>query len=260
MLVATQGLVLHTTAYSESSVIVKIFTEQLGVRSYIVKGVRKPGSRAKQSLFSPLSWLDMVVYDNPHKEINYIKEYTPLSSNQISYNESCMAIVFFMDELLYRTLRENEPMPELFHYVVEVLEGLSQSGTTQHSNNHIASLPINFLLTISRHLGIAPLDNHSLHEPVFSLSEGKFVRDPYLNIQNPDFEIQNPPPPSDILDTECSIALHNYLESAYSDSPLPVYSAALRSRLLSILIDYYKLHLSYFGNFKSHEILHGVLA
>jgi valyl-tRNA synthetase len=50
MLLSTPGLVLHTTPYSESSVVVKVFTRQLGVRSYIIKGVRGRGGRVKRKL------------------------------------------------------------------------------------------------------------------------------------------------------------------------------------------------------------------
>ena len=67
---STQALKLHTTEYSESSVIAKIFTRQLGVRAYILKGVRKGGSKTKQNLLQPLSHLDLVVYNNPKTQIN----------------------------------------------------------------------------------------------------------------------------------------------------------------------------------------------
>ena len=37
-MISTPAIVLHTTPYGESSVIVKAFTRLLGVRSYIIKG------------------------------------------------------------------------------------------------------------------------------------------------------------------------------------------------------------------------------
>ena len=115
---STSALVLHTTEYSESSVIAKLFTRQLGVRSYIIKGVRKSGSRTKQNLLQPLSHLDLVVYNNPKNQINYIKEigphlaHTPQSDNLFpaSYMAIHNALRFFMTEVLYKTLREEEPM------------------------------------------------------------------------------------------------------------------------------------------------------
>ena len=36
----TKGIVLHTIKYSETSVIAKIYTEKLGLVSYMIKGVR----------------------------------------------------------------------------------------------------------------------------------------------------------------------------------------------------------------------------
>lgn len=272
MLIPTQGLVLHTSPYSESSLIVKVFTERLGVRSYIVKGARKPSSRVRQALLQPLSWLDMVVYDNPRTSLNYIKEYTPMMPTAATDAVS-NALLFFMDELLYRTLREGEAMPELFRYVAEALVGIERTVACSHratddrqttegperssySNGltitSIQSLPIVFLITIAKHMGIAPLDNYSVREAIFSISEGKFVSGSLYDSASPT--------EADMIAEDLSSALHHYLAAVYSDTAAPLYSAQLRSRLIAVLIDYYKHHLSYFGNFKSHEILHGVLS
>ena len=243
MLVATQGLVLHTTPYSETSVIVKVFTERLGVRSYILKGVRKTGSRLKQGLLKPLSWIDMVVYDNPHTSINYIKEISA-AAPPTENNESVNAVIFFMDELLYRTLRESEPMPELFRYVTSQLQILATEPA------RTSAIPIIYLITVARLLGIAPLDNYSLREPYFCLSEGRYVSAGHTTAD----------PTTDLIDEHHSAALHNYLSASNNDSPIPIYPASTRMTVIYTLIDYYKHHLAYFGNFKSHEILHGVLA
>ena len=241
MLVPTQGLVLHTTAYAETSLIAKIFTRQLGVRSYIVKGVRKSGGRTKQNLFQPLSCLDLVVYDTPHAEINYIKDIAPVHTLPLTINESHSSILFFLDELLYRTLRDNEPMPELYDYIVSLIDSLPD-------HSQLSSLPIDVLLSVARQLGIAPLDNHSHREPLFNLSEGRFVAP------------NSPASPDALLTPDLSVALHNYIQAVYSSRLLPLYPPAVRRNVINALIDYYKHHLSYFGNFKSHEILHSVLA
>ena len=52
MLEKTRGIVMHTTDYSESSVVVKIFTEAFGMQSYLVNSVRKPKAKTKAG------WLD----------------------------------------------------------------------------------------------------------------------------------------------------------------------------------------------------------
>ena len=235
MLLSTRGLVLHTTPYSESSVVVKVFTRQLGVRSYIIKGVRGRGGRVKQNLLQPLSCLDMVVYNNEKTDLNYVKELSQLLSHSatqpLSYSPTQNALRFFMTEVLYKALREAEPMPALFDYV----ESINSSLLTPHS-----SLPITFLLTVARHLGIEPFDNYCTREPLFDLQEGRFVSAPTETTLSP----------------HLSETLHHYLNSPLSTLHSPLDE---RTALINALITYYHLHLSGFSHFHSHEILHTVL-
>lgn len=248
MILSTPGLVLHTTPYSESSVVVKVFTRQLGLRSYIIKGVRGNRGRVKQNLLQPLSALDMVVYNNEKTDLNYIKELSPrhpVSLSSMPDSQHSIALRFFMTEVLYKALREAEPMPALFDYVDEVTGSLSAPMTELDSSNQSSSpsvphLPIAFLLTVARHLGIEPLDNHSHREPFFDLQEGRFVSAPTATT----------------LSVPLSTMLYTYLCSSLSTPRFPLDE---RIALIDALIAYYHLHLSGFSNFRSHEILHNVL-
>ena len=251
MIVATPGFVLHTTPYSEASVVAKVFTRQLGMRSYLIKGVRGPRARVKQNLLQPLSCVDMVVYDNPKSDLNYIKEISlhqpsgpssslplspPLTPSQYSIEN---ALRFFMTEVLYKSLRGEEPMPQLFDYV--------ESTNTQLStlNSQLSTLPITFLLGVAHYLGIAPLDNYCSREPYFDLQEGRFVSVATETTLSPDL----------------SYLMYQYLLSFHSLSLPFTSSHSLKSRrdLIDALIAYYQLHLSGFHNFHSHEILHTIL-
>src|SRR3954469_7482308 len=73
----TKGVVLRTVKYGETSVIATIYTELFGIQSYIVKGVRQSTkkSQGKGIYFQPSAMLDMVVYHNELKNLNFIKEY-----------------------------------------------------------------------------------------------------------------------------------------------------------------------------------------
>ena len=228
---------LHTTPYSESSVVVKVFTRQLGVRSYIIKGVRGRGGRVKQNLLQPLSCLDMVVYNNDKTDLNYVKELAlrhPNSQFSILNSQLENALRFFMTEVLYKALREAEPMPALFDYV----ESNNSSLSTSHFP--LSTFPISFLLTVARHLGIEPLDNHSSREPLFDLQEGRFVSAPAETTLSPSL----------------SENLHQYLNFPLSTFHFPLEE---RTALINALITYYHLHLSGFSHFHSHEILHAIL-
>lgn len=232
MLLSTPGLVLHTTPYAETSVVAKVFTRQLGVRSYIIKGVRGGSSRSrvKQNLLQPLSNIDMVVYDSHRSNLNYVKE---LSSRQSSVSDPVgNALRFFMTEVLYKVLREEEPMPELWDYV----EKASETTTGERKD-----VPIRFLLMVARHLGIEPMDNYSTREPYFCLEEGR-----YVSASN-----------ETTLPLHLSSVLHEYLSN--TDSQFSVFSLNDRRSLIDALIAYFQLHLSGFKQFRSHEILHTIL-
>ncbi|MDR2283209.1 MAG: recombination protein O N-terminal domain-containing protein, partial [Sphingobacterium sp.] len=45
MLQKTKGIALKTTNYSESSIVAQIFTENLGLQSYLINGARKPKAK-----------------------------------------------------------------------------------------------------------------------------------------------------------------------------------------------------------------------
>lgn len=234
MILSTPGLMLHTTPYAETSVVAKVFTRQLGVKSYLVKGVRGRGGRVKQNLFTPLSSLDMVVYDSHRGDLNYVKELSPRHPARPS-EPVANALRFFMTEVLYKALREDEPMPALWDYV-EATDARLSAPDVQH-----ATLPPLFMLQMARHLGIEPLDNYSHRYPIFDLQEGRFVA----------------VPTETTLPAALSALLHEYLSP---HAPLSAtHSGRARRDLLDALLAYYQLHLSGFRNIHSHEILHTIL-
>ena len=240
MLLSSPALVLHTTPYGDTSLIAKVFTRLLGVRSYIIKGSRTSRAKLKVNLLQPLSSLDMVVYDNPHTTLNYVKEMSPRHPQPYS-DPIVNALRFFMTEVLYKALREAEPMPALWDYV----DCQSSVGSEPAAN-----VPVTFMLKVAYHMGIEPLDNHSHREPYFDLQEGRFVSEPDENT----------------LPAALSRTLHEYLSSSRLDSSTPQplshpVTASLQERLtlLDALIAYFQLHLSGFAHFHSHEILHTIL-
>ena len=77
MLHNTRGIVLNTIPYSDTSLIVKIYTEQFGLQSYIVSGARSKKGQRKANLLQPLSQLDLVVQ---HREKNTLQRIVEISS------------------------------------------------------------------------------------------------------------------------------------------------------------------------------------
>lgn len=248
MLLSTPSFVLHTTKYSETSVIAKVFTRQLGVRSYILKGVRSANGRVKQNLLQPLSYLDMTVYNNPKKQLQYVKEIRPMKQwATIPSDFIKSSLIFFVAEALYKSLREEEPLPDVFDFVVEMLESVDEDSIT------LPDFPLLFLLRFSTFLGISPLNNFSRQEPLFNLKEGRYLAPPSFYSLKMGADVDY------FLDETSSMYLHYYLDSVFSDAPCPLLGLEVRTKLINILLEYYRIHLTDFRNFKSHEILHTVL-
>ena len=238
MLLSTPGIVLHTVPYSESSVVVKVFTRQLGMRSYIIKGVRGNRGRVKLNMLQPLSCLDMVVYDNHKSTLNHVKEISLRYSSPLTPHSSLLtenALRFFMTEVLYKALREEEPLPDLFDYVEYINSQLSTF------NHQLSFLPITFLLNVARYLGISPLDNYSVSAPLFDLQEGRYI--------------------STVTESTLSPHLSEMLHCYMVDTSLqiPLFALSERRSLIDALLAYFQLHLNGFHNFTSHEILHAIL-
>ena len=120
-------------------------------------------------------------------------------------------------------------MPELWDYVESSEFGVRSS-----------ELPVCFLLRVAHYLGIEPLDNYSMREPLFDLQEGRFVSSPTETTLSPSL----------------SSMLHEYLLATDEQRGA---SLTDRRALIDALIAYYQLHLSGFRQFHSHEILHTIL-
>lgn len=243
----TQGLVLHTTNYSETSVVARIFTRQLGERSYLVKGVRGGKSKAKRNLLQPMSYLEMTVYDNRRSQLQYIKEMQPARQmNGCVANSIKTSLLFFMNEVLYKAVKEEGPNPQLFDFLIRQIELLD------NTSEPLGDFPVLFLLRLAHYLGIEPLDNYSRMEPLFQMKEGRFLAPPYgyADPQSLDYYL---------ADAD-SLHLHCYLDSLRSGHPCPILPATCRRALMNILLQYYSIHLPGFKEVKSVEVLHQILA
>ena len=114
MLHSTRGIVIHTTKFSETSIIARIFTEQFGLQSYLIKGIRRAQSKLKPGLFQPLTILELVVYHKQNRSVQNINDATYLYPYQsIPFDIRKSSIALFINELTYKTIHEEESNPEL---------------------------------------------------------------------------------------------------------------------------------------------------
>jgi DNA repair protein RecO (recombination protein O) len=241
MLHQTKGIVIHSLKYSESSIIVKIYTALFGLQSYLIKGVRSQKSKIKPALFQPLTLLELVVYHNDRRSLHSVKEVRLAQPfHTIPYDIIKSSIALFIDELLYRTIREEEANPELFGYIWE------SSILLDNTEGNVSNFHLLFLLELSVHLGIYPQQNHSKSNTLFNLREGIFQAD-----------IPNHPNYLDNVNSKILVTLLNTPLSMHESLAL---SSKERHFFLETLLLYFRFHLPGFTGIKSHHVLHSVLS
>ncbi len=226
--------------YSETSIIADIYTEERGMRSYIINGVRSRKARIKASSLQVMSLVDMVAYDRHEKGLNRVRELRPaLVFQSLPFNVRKSAVGLFMAEMARKTIREPEENKRLFDFLYRTFRFLDET------TGPIANLHLFFLLELSSFLGFVPAEEWSEKTPLFDLQEGIFVSEP--------------PPHPHYLEKGESLLLHQLLEKTMEAcNELPMQRQQRRLLLLH-LIDYYRLHIENLPEIHSHEVLQEVL-
>ena len=223
MIITTRGIVLKVTKFRETSIIVKVFTEEKGVTSFIVNSVRSAKSKFKPSYFEPLSLIEIIGYYHPDRDINRISEIksvAPLHSiRQDVYKSS---IIMFLSEIVNKTVIEQDRNIPLFEFLFNGL--LSFENTSQNNNFHLQCL-----LQLTAYLGFG-LDD--LKEFIAESPNKTF----YDNTSN-------------------QTLLHNLLKASF-ESNIPLNNEQ-RSIILNDIIFYYQQHIG-LGKLKSLEVLNTI--
>lgn len=220
MLHKTKGIVFRYTLYGETSIIVNIFTEQFGLQSYIVNGVRSKTGKSKIAIYQPLTLLELVVYHKENAGILRIKEATcahPYVSIQSDPKKSCIGM--FINEVLNKTVREQTHASELCDFIFDALVRLDK---LEHSENfHLV-----FLIKLSKYLGFGPFTKAEL---------GAFM-----------------------LNDEEEVALDKLLECEFED--YIKLTNDQRRILLDALLRFFGNHIDAMGTIKSVQVLREVLS
>ncbi len=236
MLISTKGIVIGSVKYSETSLIVRIFTRELGLQSYIIKGIRSKKSGHKAALFQPLQMLEMTVYNRENKKINHVKELKPAYVYQtISFDPVKRSVAIFITEILNRSLKENLPDKALSEWLWQTLTWYDLS------NEKTTDFHIIFLIQLTKFLGFFPKYSEPGNIRSFDLMEGVFGN--------------NEPVHPHYISGEDAILFYKMLNFSFNDISSISISSNERSRLLDILIEYYRLHIENFGEVKSLDVL-----
>ncbi len=236
MLQKTIGIVLHTIKYKDTSNIVEIYTELSGRTSFLLNLSRSKKSAVKSMIFQPLSIIELEADYRPTSTLHRVKEaksYYPFFS--LPYDPYKSAIALFIAEFLYCAIREEAENKPLFAYLVHSIQWLDEQDKN-FSNFHLV-----FLMRLSRFLGLYPnLDNYH-DKDYFDMLNAVFTSvKPFHNL---------------FIQPDEASKLVQLMRMNYETMYLFTMSRAERGRCLTIINDYYRLHLPGFPILKSLDVL-----
>jgi len=229
-----KAIVINKIKYKESGLIVKLFTEERGLLSFVIRNINRKKNKLA-ALYQPLTILSIQAVIKEKSTLHYIKEAKVADSlNQIHQNPYKLGVSIFISEILYRSLKEEEPNQALFHYLNYALHWLEISKT-------FANFPIAFMINLSTYLGFAPRTSSSSEIQYFDMREGQFYTSEPKHVE--------------FLSKENSRYLQLFLGSNFDESSMISLNGEQRKSLLRQIINYYHIHLDSMRKINSHLIL-----
>ena len=238
MLHKTKGIILSHLKYGDTSLIATIYTEALGRKSFLIQGVYKKKSKFHPTFFQPFTLLDLELDHHPKRELQRIKELAIQPFHSIPFDITKSTIALFLSEILYKTLKEEEPNPQLFDYLYHSIQLLDVNEAG------VANFHLVFLVNLTKYLGFYPINNYSTVESLFDPVNGRFVQT--LNATAAQ------------SDRSLGPWMHQLLSLSFDQLDSLQLNHRLRADLLKLLIEFYSLHLSGLNNIKSLPVLQSV--
>jgi DNA repair protein RecO (recombination protein O) len=231
MLTRSRGILLHSIRYSEKSMILKILTEHNGLQSYFLHSVSGRKNKSQGAL-QPLNLLEVVSWKEPSADLETIREIRveqPYRNIGIDFLRN--TVILFLNEVLYKVIRESGPQPELYHFLRANLLHLDLEPFEPVTHLY-------FLAGLTIPLGITPDDNYNQSMVCFDMQEGSF-------------KTQMPTHPNIITD---HLVQPFYLLFHAGEGQKHLVTQH-RRELLPLLLEYYRLHIEGFQGIKSLEVI-----
>jgi DNA repair protein RecO (recombination protein O) len=233
MLRSTKAVVIHTFPYSDSSVILRSYTEQKGFTSFILKGFKK--NKKQKALLYPLAIVELSFVEKGNTSLYFARSiHTQNPHSNILLDPLKSGVAMFLSEWLSHTIKDDEEGEQsFFAWLVNAIELLNEIDSS--ANFHLW-----FLVELSRYLGFGPQGQITPKTPLFSISEGCFIP-----------RGSN----TDCLSEKESVLFNKLMRGSFEEIIGYSMRKDERSNLLHLLHKYYQIHLGKEFNLKSLEVL-----
>ena len=237
MIYATRAIALNHLRYGDNSLIVHLYTESMGRQTVFAKGALGKKSQLRAAFFQPLHLLETHLHHRENRQMQRLSNVSlHIPFQNIPFDPVKNAIAMFIAEVLHKTLKEEEPNPAMFDFLLHAIQtlDLNERGT---ANFHLV-----FLVRYSRYLGFFPNTEQSSDSAWFDAQKGRFVSAP-----------AHSSPPS-----EYNSLLRRLFDMSFNDLDRLKINRDQRNWLAEYLLNYYSTHFVNFGKLTSHGVLRSV--
>lgn len=237
MLIKTEAIVFSALKYGEADLIVKAFTKSSGLKSYLLRNILKSKKgKLRVAMFQPLTHLEIEANHKDKGTLESIREAKVLSHYKTLHTSVIKSsVVFFLADVLRSSVQEEEQNQPLFEFI-------STSAQWLDHQEKIANFHILFVVRLTRYLGFYP-EVPEGPNAYFNLMEGTFV----------------PAPLNPYCHTGDNInLLKNFLGINFDTVENIKMTQNQRNNFLTMLLQYYELHLHGFKKPRSLAVLNSI--
>ena len=122
MIVHSPTIVLRRFSYSDTSIIARCFTREMGKISFIIRGAKRKKS-PQSAFYEPMSHLDIVFSHNKRRDLHLVTK-ARFASTYLNIHKDLKRIAYGMAlvELTEKTLIDEDPNKELFDELITILK------------------------------------------------------------------------------------------------------------------------------------------
>jgi len=232
----TRGIVLRKTPYTGSSAILKVYTRDFGMCSYMIRGLGRKGR--KSAIAQPLTRITFSTREIQKSSLNSMSNPDLVNLSNLNANPIKSTISIFLAEVLSKTIGDESADAELFDFLDTSLDYFENS--TSFLNFHLI-----LLVKMSRLLGFGLNRNHSENRKFFDLENGTFVSNQNSSLH--------------VLSEERSSLMYMLIEADDYGAELKFGNQSRRELLGDIML-FYSLHMEGLGKVKSLSVLQEIFS
>jgi DNA repair protein RecO (recombination protein O) len=234
MLEKYQGIILRLSHWKENSYIGSVFTLSEGKLSFIIPAALSNKGQKSHSSLQVGYIIDFIGYVKANRSIQKLTESSlHYIYSAIPYDPVLFLYISLALEVVEKSTKEQDPSEKIYALLKNYLIALDKGEKGAYY------LTLSFLINLTRQLGFYPfLQVENPQGPIkFALAEGKFINDYQMN-------------------SEGARYLYQYISRALNNNPsselqIPKH---VRYTILSLLLEYYKIHIENFGSINSLPI------